>query len=111
MSTETEAVRRGIALLLWLVSATMIIHYVFRSLRYALQAAQGHPSLAADMRAPLRHAVFMMFATALAITGLIAWVPQLVALMALWIAVIILVGLSVWANLRLRPSFATKRIS
>ena len=52
-----------------------------------------------------------MFATALAITGLIAWVPQLVALMAFWIAVIILVGLSVWANLRIRLYFAKKRIS
>lgn len=111
MGTETEAVRHGIALLLWLVSATMIIYYAVRSLRYALQAAQGYPSLAADMRAPLRYAVAMMLATALAIMGLIAWVPELVTVMPFWIVVVILVGLSVWGNLRIRLYFAKKRSS
>jgi len=93
------ALRQGIATLLWLIAAAMIVVNQVISLRHAIRAAQGKVS---DIRAPLGYALFAMLGTLLAVAGLIIWIPPLIRYAPFWLGVICLMGLSSYVNWRIR---------
>jgi len=100
------ALRQGIATLLWLMAAAMIVVNQVISLRHAMRAAQGKDS---DIRAPLGYALFAMLGTLLAVAGLIIWIPPLISYAPFWLVVICLMGLSSYVNWRIRRHYSVKQ--
>ena len=98
--------RQGIAVLLWLIAAAMVVVNQVISLRHAMRAAQGKVT---DIRAPLGYALFAMLGTLLAVAGLIIWIPPLISYAPFWLGAICLMGLSSYVNWRVRRHYSVKR--
>ena len=101
--------REGIALLLWLVVAVLVVGKLVISLRHAFRAAKNDSALASDIHAPQRYALTAMLAASLAVAGFLVWVPELVRLSPCGLGVILLIGLSSYVNWRIRQHFSGKR--
>ena len=67
--------REGIALLLWLVGAVLVVGKLVISLRHAFRAVKDDSALASDIHAPQHYALTAMLAASLAVAGFLVWVP------------------------------------
>lgn len=101
--------REGLALLLGLAAAVLLIVSQVISLRHAFLAFNGHTPLAADARAPLRYALLAMLAAALAFGGLVVWIPELIRFTAWGLGFILLAGSSTYVDWRIRRHYSLKR--
>ena len=101
--------REGIALLLGVAAAVLFIVSQVISLRHAFLALNRKTPLAADARAPLRYALLAMLAAGLAFGGLVVWIPELIRFTPWGLGFVLLVGLSSYADWRIRRHYSVKR--
>ena len=111
MNSSVEVVRQWFGLSLLVVAAVMIIFYIYLSLKLAAESARGEKSIAKDEKIPLKYAIFVMSAALIARVGVLILVPELVRFGGLAVIATLIIGLSVWANLRHRLYYAKKRTS
>ena len=101
--------REGIAVLLWLAAAVLVVGKLVISLRHVFLAVRDDSALASDIHAPRRYALTAMLAASLAVAGFLVWVPELVRLLPCGLGMILLIGLSSYVNWRIRQHYSEKR--
>lgn len=109
MIVSEITLREGIALLLGLAAAVLLIVSQVISLRHAFLALNRETPLAADARAPLRYVLLAMLAAGLAFGGLVVWIPELIRLTGYGLGFILLAGITTYVNWRIRRHYSVKR--